>query len=710
MWDANLVRRLPKDILLDSISDLLWRMGFRNYERVSNEKEWGADIVAIREDPIAGTEKLLLLVHERGLASSKDINVFAQTIDRHKAHKGVLVSPAGFTKDAKLLSSREYLGKIVLWDGEKLASLLNNYGVEVPEGAEKFLEPPEKEKQKEKLQEFELDASLLYDFSPEELLKKVARHASKNYPLSPEDIKLSSLSLELSVAYIVSWDVKEKELKGRAVVFSKDNIVLNADEDKDLAVPVKKAVLNERAVVKATERKIETPLTPSEATLILKELIAKKESISENDVSITDRRKVYVPVRAFMDLQVGDNEGKATVDLKTGEISLSIEPLSEKYFIDKTRELVEEETGERPKEIDVEKSEKKVKVKGKTERFSFEAVFNPYTGSLVRIETRMSDEALRELLKSLYPGGKILGLEKNKKSAVADVLVDGEIVVLLVDLRNGEVKEVRKLPSPEVALKKAKTFVESNFPLSGLELKDYRVIEHKYLELMLASESGTARVKIDGATGDVLDYYVEVSKKRAGELVLEKYPGYEIITVIDEKDSYTVEAASETHEIVVKLSKDGKMLEETDRVLKRELASKIADEKVKEIDPEARVESLELAENWVAEFTGVTKVGRIVLHRATGEVIESESWFTERALEEMYHKHLREKYGEEELRTERITHYKDKGYLHIKVSGRESVYYARIDTKTGEILSEDKAPTKGLTAKIKQMQLEGKYK
>jgi hypothetical protein len=178
MWSADLVRKLPKNILLDSISELLWRMGFKNYEKVSNEKEWGANIVAIREDPIAGTEKLLLLVHERGLASSKDVNIFAQSIDRHKAHKGVLVSPAGFTKDAKLLVSREYLGKIIPWDGEKLASLLNNYNVEVPEEAEKFLKPIKKEEKKVAFQEFELDAPLLYDFSPEELLKKVSDFAA----------------------------------------------------------------------------------------------------------------------------------------------------------------------------------------------------------------------------------------------------------------------------------------------------------------------------------------------------------------------------------------------------------------------------------------------------------------------------------------------------------------------------------------------------
>jgi hypothetical protein len=73
--------------------------------------------------------------------------------------------------------------------------------------------------------------------------------------------------------------VKEKGLKRRALVSSRDDIILNAEENRDLSALVKKAVLNERATIRATERKIKSPLTPSEATLILKELVARKENV-----------------------------------------------------------------------------------------------------------------------------------------------------------------------------------------------------------------------------------------------------------------------------------------------------------------------------------------------------------------------------------------------------------------------------------------------
>ncbi len=53
----------------------------------------GIDIVAIRDDPIAGMEKLVIALHRKGLASSRDVNVFADLVSRYKADKGgILIS------------------------------------------------------------------------------------------------------------------------------------------------------------------------------------------------------------------------------------------------------------------------------------------------------------------------------------------------------------------------------------------------------------------------------------------------------------------------------------------------------------------------------------------------------------------------------------------------------------------------------------------
>jgi DNA-binding protein YbaB len=444
--------------------------------------------------------------------------------------------------------------------------------------------------------------------------------------------------------------------------------------------------------------------------IVLKERLAKELGVSEGDVRIQERRKVYVPESVEVELQIGENEGKARVNPATGKVEFEMEPLPEEFFRKKVEEILKKRLGERPEEINITHDGWKVKVTGRTKRFTFEFKFNAYTGKTLMAETLMTDEALRELLDRTYPEGEILSLEMGKKVAVADVKLKDGIAVVEVNLEDGSLREVRKLPSPEEALDNAKRVIEENFPLRNLELKGSRVIEHKFLELELEGEGGKALVKVDGATRDVLDYIVEITPEKAKELVKEKYPDFEVKSVEEKEASYLVTAENGRHAIRVKVSGDGKLVEETDRVLLEDVAGEIAVEKVREIDETAELKSLKLENDWVAEFQGGTKVGRLVLDRKTGDVKEEDVRFTEMALENSFHEHIRKTYGETELRTERLTHYKGQDYVHIKVAGKDHLYYARIDTRTGKVISEDRAPAKGLTAKLKQLQLESRYK
>jgi len=710
-WTQDIIMLAPEDVLIENIIELLKRMGFRDYEKVASKKDWGIDIVAIRDDPIAGIEKLVIAVHRKGLASSRDVNVFAGLVDKYKADKGILISAAGFTKDAKVLISREHRGRIIPWDGEKLISLFHNYSLEPPKELLKMAESAKKKSEKKSpLNEFELDAPLLYEFSVQDVFKKVASFASSRYPIKPSEMSLQALSVTLSSAYIFSWSVEGREEKDKAVVFSGEDIVLRATEDKRLSVPVTKALLNDASSIQATERYIEVPISPSEAVLILKERAARKLGVAEGKVSIHERKKVYVPKLAKLDLKVGENTAKATVNLESGKVEFEISPLPDEYFVGRTEEIVLKQTGEEVLEKELRRDKGKVKIFGRTKSFSFEMTFNEYTGKPLSLETLLSDEALDELLRKVYPSGKVMNLEKGKKVAVADILLDDGIAVLEVDLTTGKHSEVRKLPSPQEAFKNAKEVIEGNFPLRDLEMSSYRVLEHKYLELTLESPDGKTVVKVDGATGDVLDYLVEITPERAKELVAEGYPDFEITSVEGKEAEYVLKAENERHVVTIRLSKDGKLVEEVDRVLRKELAEKIALERAREIDEEAGIDSISLNENWEVEFTGKTKIGTLVLDRATGEVLEENVRFTEMAIEAMYHEHLRMAFGEKEVKTERLTHYKDKGYITIKVSGAGRFYYARIDTRTGKIISEDTAPMKGITAKLKQIQLESKYK
>ncbi|ASJ09539.1 restriction endonuclease [Thermococcus siculi] len=712
-WTSDLIRLASEEALIENIIELLKRMGFRDYERVSSKKEWGIDVVAIRDDPIAGTEKVVLALHSKGLASSKDVNVFADLVDKYRADKGILISPVGFTKDAKVLISREHRGRIVPWDGEKLASLFNNYSIEPQEELLKAAERRGREKEEEeKLKEFELDAPLLYDFSPEAVLKKVASAISSKYPIKPEEVKLDSVSVLLASAYIFSWSVEgdEGEEKDKAVVFSKDKMVLRATRDKTLSVPVTKALLNDGSVIRATEREIEVPVSPSEAVFILKERASRELGVPEGRITIHERKKVYVPRRAELALIVGENTAKASVNLEKDELDFEISPLPDEYFLRNASDAVALQTGETPLEQGLERKGGKVRVSGRTERFSFELSFNEYTGKLLGMEALMSDKALEDLLRETYPDGQVINLEKGKKVAVADVLVDDGIAVMQVDLTSGEHVEVRKLPSPSEAFEKAKGVIEENFPLRNLGLESYRVLEHKYLELTMESADGKAIIKVDGQTGDVLDYMAEVTPERARELASGKYPNFEVVVLESGEAEYVLRAENDLHVVTLKVSKDGKLIEETDRVLRRELAEELASRAAREIDDEAVIKSLALNDNWEVVFAGRTKTGRLVLDRATGEVVKSDVRFTEMAIKEAYLSRVREKHGEENPVIERMTLYEEKGYVHIKVAGKETLYYARIDVRTGKVVSEDKAPLKGITAKLKQFQLENKYK
>ncbi|MBP1912705.1 restriction endonuclease [Thermococcus stetteri] len=704
-WTPEIVRRLSHDDIIELTTEVLDRMGFRNYERVASKETWGVDIVAVRNDPLAGTEKLIIKVHTGSLASSRDVNVFGDLIEKYKADRGILISPLGFTKDARSAVAKEYRGRIILWDAEKLAKTFSNYGIEAPQIEVKN---EEKESEESPLKKFELDAPLLFEFSPDTIMDRISKEASRLYPVKPEEIKLSSLKAYLSVAYIISWSVEGT--KDKALVLSKDNVVIRASTDPKLATPIKKALLNDKSEIYATEREIRTPLSPSESVFLLKGLLSKEFNLPEGSVKIHDRVKVYVPEKAEVKLKVGANWARAEVDFKSGKVSFEMSELPDDYFLEATKRILSERIGEEPLEIKIERDSGKVKATGKTKRFDFEFKFNAYTGALLHAESLMSDGALMQLIGRTYPGGKVLNLEKGRTTAVADIGLGDSIVIVEINLENGELREVTRLPSQKEAFERAKEVIEKKFPVENLSLVSSRVLEHKFLEITMEGDGGKAIVKIDGATKDVLDYIVEITPEKAKELVLARYPEHKAVKVDTSGDTYTVLIENNTHQATVEVSMDGKMLREIDRAIKKEVAQKIAEEEIKSIDETAEIRSINLDGDWIVEFQGSSKVGRLVLDRKTGEIKEEDVRFTELALEEEYHQYIQELYGEEELKTERLTHYKEEGYIHIKVAGKNGLYYARIDTKTGKIIREDRAPIKGITAKLKQLQLESKYK
>ncbi|AIF69333.1 hypothetical protein PAP_04610 [Palaeococcus pacificus DY20341] len=716
-WNLETLREVDKDYFIELILDLIKNLGFRDADKIATSEETGADIIAIREDPVSGLEKYLIKIKPRSLVSSSDLNDFIRVLDRYKGDRGIFVTNVDFTKDAKLLAQREHRGRLILWSGGKVVEMLNEYRIEPKkELIEKLKSKKEAESKKRAiLKIIKLDSPLLFDFNHEKTVEKVIGKLSKEYKIKRALVSLKYLGVILSPAYIISWscrtkEQKEAEIKDKAVVFSDGSIVIRTSEDERLKPTVSKALLNNSSVIKCTEKTLEVGISPSEATLIAKSQLSKELNVSQSHIAISAKKKVYVPKKALLKLQIHKNEAEAEMDLETSEIKIKISLLPEEMLVDFAKEECKRVTREELREYRTKIKENRMLLRGETERFEFAVAIDGYTGEILAKDIRMKGEALLELISQLYPQGKLVNVEERKREAVGDILVENKIVILKVNLENGEYSVLKELHHPEEAFKAAKAIIEDNFPVKDLKLENFKVLGHKVIEVLLSGEGGKARVKVDGTNLDVIDYFVEINQNKAKELILDKYKGCKIEEISEDSDSFTFSVSSDTQKIRVKISKDGKLIEELDNVMKEEVVREKALKYLEEQGVEAKIEEITLDTDWIITFIGDEKFGKLILGRADGKVKAQEISYTERALEKFYYEHLKQKYGEENPATERMTHYRDKGYLTIKVSSEKKLYYAKIDVKTGRIIAEDTLVDKGITAKIKKMRLESRYK
>ncbi|WP_048151605.1 restriction endonuclease [Palaeococcus ferrophilus] len=715
-WTPELVRRVDHDYLVEQALELLKRAGFREAEKVANRELEGIDIVATRDDPISGFEKYLISVKTGALVSSDDVKRFIEYLDRFKADRGIIVTNVDFTKDAKLLVQREQRGRIILWGGERVAGMLNEYGIEPPKELLKEIESKREEERKRRdvFRIMKLDSPLLFDFNHEKTIEAVIKKLSSEYSIRRSLIEVEHLSVSLTPAYIVTWSAKveEETERNRAVVFSDGSIVVKGEEDPELKVPLSKAVLNDSSILKATEVEVKEGIQPSEATLIAKSGIGRELGVPQSHVEIVDKKMVYVPVEAHLRLKLLNNSATATVDLRRKAIEISIEPLDREKLLDYVREACASAVGEEPLKMAPEEKKDRLVVKGETERFVFIMEVARYTGEITSRKIKMKKAAMENLIRELYPRGEIINLDETEGEAIADILLKGEdkIVVLSIKLHNGRYAVVRELHGPGEVFRAAKELIEKNFPIANLEARSFRLTQHRVFEVSLESPDGKTTVKVDGSNLDIIDYTVEISREKAESLVLEKYSGWNVESVEETEDSFVFKISNPEYVVEVAVSKDGKAIEEKDRVLREDVATRKAEEYLKGEGIEARVKEARLEGHWVVEFLGEEKFGTLKLDRGSGKLLEKEIYYTERALENLFHEHVKSKYGEKELNTEKMVHYRDRGYLIIKASSGNRLYYAKIDVKDGKILEEDALVDKGITAKLKKMQLESKYK
>ncbi|USH00637.1 restriction endonuclease [Thermococcus argininiproducens] len=714
-WNLEILQEASRETLIKTLVNLLELMGFRNVEMVDSPEEWGIDILALRDDPIAGFEKYVIKVKSGALTSSQDIEHFNEAIGRAKADKGIFVSINGYTKDAKLLVGKEYKGRVIIWDGEKLVEDLNNKEVPV---SEELLEKITRKKEQEKLEEkrkavlkvIRLDTPLLYSFSPDKVFEQISSLLEKKYKIKKEDIILKTLILEASTAYIFSWSALVGDTKDKAVIFSKEEILPFVSRDEELDKKVSKALLESGSAIKATEIRVIEPLTPNEAVLLVKSRLAEDLKVSQSSIILHSRRKVYIPKRVLLELQVGINSAKGEVDLKSKEARVKIEPLSREKLIEIAKEECMNLLGEELREISFEPKENVAIINGQVSRFLFGAAVHIYSGRVLKRKSKIKRDAILSEVSKKYPGGKVISFTEREDKAIIDVLAPEGIVVLEFNLETGDYVVKEKLVHPYNLAKIAKDLIEANFDIKDLELSDFKVRDHKNLELLLKSEDGKVLVKVDGKTGDIMDYFVEITPEKAEKIISKKYPDWRIKKVEDLKDSYKIELENDKLLLKLSLSKDGKLLTEVDKYLKEDVVKKIAKEFLEEKGITADIKELELDENWKVKFAGKERVGEILIERVSGRVLKSDIFLTEFIIEETYQSHVSEKFAEKNPKTETIIVHKERGYAIIKLSGDNGFYYAKVDLRTGKILKEDMIPRKGLKAKIKKLQLDAKYK
>lgn len=716
-WTLELLKTATSDEVIRVVQHLLESLGFKDAERVIAEN-WNIDFIALREDPISGLEKYVIKVKTEELVSSNEVEEFMESIIKAKADRGVFIAVDGFTKDAKVLLGREYKGKIIPWDGERLVKELNDRDIPI---SNELLERFEKKKRKEEeevkrkgmLKVIHLDAPLLYSFSPNKVLETVMSLMESRYKIKREDVFLEGLVVELSAGYIISWSATkdgEEVIKDEAIVLSKDDVIPLVSRDGELERKVSKALLESESAIKASKVETASPISQSEAVVALKLKLADELKIPQTNIYLSSRRRVYVPNKALLKLKVGINFAKAEVDLKTDDVKVDIAPLPREKLVEIAKEECKNALGESPEELSVEEKGPVIIISGQTKRFVFGIALHVYSGRIIKRKSKLKREAIFSEVAKLYPEGEVVFFDEKENRAITDVMTPKGVVVLEFNLENGEHTVTANLLHPYQIANSAKSLLEKNFDMNGLELVDFKFHDATQLEILLESNDGKIKVNADGKTGDIIDYFVEISPQKAREIILQKYGGWSIKKLDRKSDTYEVELENKRALLRISLSKDGKILTEVDRQLKIEVVQEIAKKFLEEKGIPAAIKEITLDDNWKVKFVGEERVGELLIGRSSGEILKSDVFLTEMAIEENYKRHVREKFNETSLNTERIVVYKEKGYAVIKLIGNESIYYAKIDLRNGKILEEDNLPNKGLMAKIKKVQLEAKYK
>jgi len=714
-WSGDVIRLMPADTLVEGLIEMLSRTGFREVLREYKRGKSGKRrirIVAERDDPISGKERLVIFVYRNEQPGETDGTELRDAVFKFPGTKVLVLGLSGFSE--KFLKVLDGIPEVSLKDAEWVAELFNRYGVEPPRDiVEKLLKKIEEvpqEKIGESIRPFTLDAPLFEDYSLDDIVSRISAVIKYRCKVDGSELTFLEITPRFVPGYILSWTTTDGKRSDKAIFYPDGRVIPKTADDLKLKGTVMRVLLNDVANIKATHVEVEDRPGLEEATALLKKSLVEI-GVSPVLVEVKEAKKVYFPKEVEVLLKVGgENEGRAIINYWTGKVKLDIEPFPKEELIKKAIEAVVEKLSEKPIKYEFKRWGSHGILKGKTKRFEFEVTVNVYSGKVTKVKSKISEISLEDIISTSYPDGYVLNIERTEEKAIADILTKDSIAILEINLSTGNYRERERLLHPLKAFEIFKESLTREFPIRDPELKTYHVIGHRYIELEMTSRDGSAIAKIDGRTGEIIGVMVQISRSRIKEILAEKYPGFEIVLLEETKNGYLVTLEDKKQMVKVEVSSSGRIVRELDRFLKSKVAEEIARNVVSEIEERAIIDNLKLTDNWIAEFIGPVKRGKIVIHRATGEVLSKDIHLTEKALERIFEEHIRRKYGEKKPKVDRVIHHLDRGYATIKMIGKRGYYYAKINTRTGEIMEEDTVSLDNLTSKLKVMQLEAKYR
>ncbi|WP_297534934.1 hypothetical protein [Thermococcus sp.] len=682
-WDSSVIAMAPDDFLVEGLSELLSLAGFtekdREYKRKGNVR-----LVLIRgerENPFHGREVLTVGIL-RGRADAGWLQSVLK--DYKKAGQVILVAIDGINGNVEGVKAA---------DGKWLAEVFNRYSIEPPKTLlEKLV--PERRQENKKLKEFVLDGPLIEELSPQKLIEEAGRILSYKYGLNPEEAKLRELKVVLRPIYVVVWT--DGSESGKALVMG-DRVELNAEgELKGLAM---KVLLEDVSSVAATSLEVEE--TPDPLRLVT-EKAARKGILN---LRILQKRRAYSPSSAVLVFGTGINEFKVSFDFSVGRVWAEAEQLSEETLLSIVKERIEREVGEAPVSMEIRRRGRFTLIRGRTKRYLFEIEVNSYSGSVRRKAIALTEEAILDIVLKEHPTGRILGMERHPGAFFVDVLTDRGIVTVKLDPLTGETLMEEELKSPYAVLNN----VVGDILRAGgdVELKTCQVIDHELVRAEFEGQEMRISILYDGKSGKVLEKDVEIGKKVAVKVALSRYPGFTPVIAEDSGNGFSITLEGDKHVVKLSVSRDGRV-KEADRFLKREVAERIALEKVREVERNPVIEGLRLSNHWVVEFTGPRAFGKVVVHRRSGEVIAFEYQYVESAIAKAFTEFIRKQYGDT-VYVEWVAHSIENGYAGIKGTGKKGTYFAKFNTLTGELIEHDFIPDGGIVSKLKAARVEGKY-